>query len=229
MLELRPRPVLNYLKDDVDQFLLLINREKNLGNCNDLKYISKGIIFQKSFFVSNCERNKHYKEFLIYDLLLIMRMLTQNSVLNFYNAYRSYIENFIRSILDIEDDDETGVNALFRRFKEITKDNPYMKEVADFIDGEYSKACDYIHSNIRAEMEIHLYYIDIVKSDEMNETKINKFIGMIKTLLVMTNRLVLIMFHLKVESIYYRKYEELEYLIGAKMFRKYNPNRMNIE
>ncbi|WP_346867124.1 MULTISPECIES: hypothetical protein [unclassified Clostridium] len=227
MIELMPRPEMNGLKDDINQFISLLNKDKTLPDEKELKYISKGILFQKNFFIINSKHNIHYKNFMIYDLLLMMHTLTQNSVLNFYNAYRSYIENFIRSFLDIKDNDETGVNALFKMFKEKTKDNQNMKEVADFIDGEYSKSCDYIHSNIRAKMKIHLYYMDIVKSDEMNDAKISKFIGMVKTLLVMTNRLVLIMFPLKVEAIYYRKYEELEYLIGSKMFKKYKPNKID--
>lgn len=227
MIEVILRPQLEGIKSEVTKFLDLISKDKKLPNENDLKYISKAILFQKEVFVMNSSKRIHYKMCMIYDILLVVYSLTQNSILNFYNAYRSYIENLVRALLDIEDDDETGVNSLFRMFKEKVKEDDELLELYNFIYGEYSKACDYIHSNIRADMDIYNYYSDIISSNEMNDNKVSSYIAMVKTLMAKANKLILLINPLKIESIYYRKYEELKFLIGKKTYDKYKPNLKN--
>lgn len=213
---------INDLKIEINKFIELLNMRKKIPNEHELRCISKHILFQKSFFVLNYKWSKtYYKKCMVYDSLLLMNALSKSSVLYFYQLYRAYIENFIRTILDFEDDDETGINAMIKILEEKTATSQELKTIFYYIKGEYSKSCEYVHSNIKADIKVYSYYEEIIKSDEMNTDNLITLINKLKTLLVMSSKMILLMYSVDVESMYYRKYEVLKFLIGEKLFAEY--------
>lgn len=205
-------------KEEVKRYLASLNGKKHLPKENELIYIAKLIIFNKSIFVVNDRGNTHYRNYMIYNLLMLMHSLTKDSKINFYQLYRSLIENILRVMLNLEDRDETGVNELFRRFSEKYECNEIGKEFTNFIKGEYSEACNYVHSNIRADVDVYLFYSEILASDEMDDKNIIKLIFIIKTFLFKFAEFIVNVEPTKIEATYYRKNEELKHLIGENLY-----------
>lgn len=214
------------IKEEYKKYLTLLNSKKKLPLENDLIYVIKLILFNKQLFIKGDSTNKYYKDHMIYDLLMIIHSLTNNSVINFYQLYRSYIENFIRAMLDLKDNDETGVNALFKLFEDKYGINRNNQEFIAYIKGEYSKACDYVHSNLRSNVSVYLYYKDILDSDEMNEKNLKKLILKIKTLLMKIVKFNIDVDTYSIDSLYYRQYIKLEFLIGSNLYKHFK-NKIN--
>lgn len=209
------------VKQEITEYISMLNRNRQLNNEQNLRGIVKRILFLKT--ICNSSDDGHYKNFMIYDLLTLMHALTLDSKRNFYNTYRSLIENFIRFMLELPDFDETGVRNLFTQFKDkFSNDNT--KNIIVYIEGEYGKCCDYVHSNIRAQLVIAQYYDDILKTDEMNLAKITSFIG---ELLTFMQQITVLMIYVSPESIeraFYRRKQELKYLIGDSNYTLFLQN-----
>ncbi|WP_238858995.1 hypothetical protein [Clostridium sp. YIM B02569] len=217
---------INKIKEEYKKYISLLNSKKQLPLENDLIYIIKLILFNKQFFIKCDSVNMYYKNHMIYDLLMIIHSLTNNSVINFYQLYRSFIENYIRAMLDLQDNDETGVNAIFKLFEDKYNINNNNKEFIAYIKGEYSIACDYVHSNLRSNVSVYLFYKDILESDEMNEKNLKKLILKIKTLLIKIVKFSIDVDIYKIDSLYYRQYMQLEFLIGNNLFKHFK-NKIN--
>lgn len=209
------------LKEEVNKYIDLLYGIKELPQKNDLIYISKLILFNKQYFICENSEKMHYRNYMIYDLLMIMNALTKDSLINFYQLYRSYLENIIRVMLDLEDEDETGVNALFNKFQEKYGTSESEKEFIYFLKAEYSKACDYVHSNLRSNINLYLFYTDILESDEMSDANIKKLILKLKMLLTKLVRFIIDVDSEKIDSVFFRHYIDLEYLIGKNLFRHF--------
>ncbi|MDU2121361.1 MAG: hypothetical protein E7E64_02360 [Clostridium celatum] len=205
-------------KEEIKKYLAILNEKKQLPKENELIYITKLILFNKSIFVVNDRENTHYKNYMVYNVLMLMHSLTKDSKINFYQLYRSLIENILRIMLNLEDRDETGVNELFRRFSEKYECNEIGKEFTNFIKGEYSEACNYVHSNIRAGVDVYLFYSEILASDEMDNQNIIKLIFIMKTFLFKFTKFIVNVEPTKIEATYYRKHEELKHLIGENLY-----------
>lgn len=188
----------------------MLNKNKEINNEQDLRGIVKRIIFFKTLCNNGGE---HYKRFMIYDLLSLVHALTLDSKRNFYNIYRSLIENFIRFMLELSDQDETGVRNLFGEFKNKFS-NENTKDIIYYIEGEYGKCCDYVHSNIRADLVIAQYYEDILKSEEMSKTKICSLLRQLMTFMQQITALIIYISPESIDSAFYRKKQELKFLIG---------------
>ena len=210
---------INSLKDEVNRFIALVNNE--LIDKKKLKNITKNLLFQKEVLVNETFGNSYYNKVYIYNCLLMIETLKHNSILFFYQVYRTSIENFIRSVLDFDDNDETGVNAMFDLLYSKIETSDELVGVYNFIKGEYGKACDYVHSNIKSNISIYLYYDQIINSDEINNEVTDSLVDKIMTLEKMTSKMILIMFNLHIETLYYRRYEVLEFLVGKKAFLTY--------
>lgn len=205
-------------KVEIKKYLEALNSKKKLPKENELIYITKLILLNKSIFITNDESNKHYNKYMIYNILMLMHSLTKDSKINFYQLYRSLIENILRVMLNLNDNDETGVNELFRKFTQKYEHNEIGIEFINFIKGEYSNACNYVHSNIRADIDVFLFYNEILSSDEMDNKNIIKLIFTIKTFLYKFVAFIINLEAKKIEAVYYRRYEELKYLIGEDLY-----------
>lgn len=210
------------VKDEINKYICLLTDFKDLPNKNDIRCIVKYMLILKK--ITQHSQNQHYKKFMIYDFLMLMHSLTQNSLRNFYQLYRSFIENFIRSILDLADDDSTGVRELFKLVNE-KFNSPYeVKEIINYIDGEYSKACNFVHSNIKANINVYTYYIDIIKSDEMNNTKLKSLISKVLTLVKKVTLFVIYVSPIIIDAAFYRRKQELKFLMGNKNYTIFEIN-----
>ncbi|WP_160693376.1 hypothetical protein [Clostridium sp. C2-6-12] len=217
------------IKEEVRKYIVLLNSKKKLPQENDLIYIVKLILFTKQFFTQEDFDRKHYRNYMIYDLLLMMHSLTGNSVISFYQLYRSFIENIIRVMLELEDTDETGINAIFKLFEDKYGTSEANNEFIYFIKGEYSKACDYVHSNLRSDVSVYLFYQDIINSDEMNDKTLKNFISKIKTLLIKFINFIIDVKTYSIDSVYFRHYNELEFLIGTNLYKHFKKRINEIE
>lgn len=204
---------------DINNFMVILNSNKDFKDESKLRCIVKHIIFFK-----NLGEDSHYKRFMIYDLLMLMNSLTQNSKRNFYQIYRSLIENFIRFILKLEDTDSTGVRDLFKLLKERFDTCDETEEIITYINGEYGKCCDYVHSNVDAKLDIFQHYKEIVESDEMNEATLNSLINSLLTLVQKLTLFTLITSPLMIDSCFFRCKSDLRFLIGEKNFNKFKEN-----
>lgn len=205
----------NEIKKDIENFLCMLQSHKKLPCNNEIKCIIKYILFLKKYIEN--DHIRYYKDYMIYDSLMLIQALTQNSKRIFFNIYRSFIENFVRSVLELEDYDRTGVRKLFEKFKELGE-NKTTKDIIYFIEGQYSEGCDFVHSNIRAGINIFTYYSDIVLSDEMNDEQIRNLIMKVLTLLKKMITLIIYTNSSKVGCIFYRNKQKLKFLIGEKNF-----------
>lgn len=132
--------------------------------------IAKNMLFCKRFFNFYVGLNKHYYGCMISDMLLLINSLSQNSVRNVYTTFRSLIENLIRVLLKYRDDNATGVRNMFSEFRE---DNE--KEYVDYLEGEYGKCCDVVHSNCNFSLPMYSFYEELLAKDEIDENKINEY------------------------------------------------------
>lgn len=208
------------LKEEVKSYIDLLNNTKDLPKQNELIYISKLILFQKEFFKKEDDEESYYSNFMIYNILMIMHSLSRDSKIFFYQLYRSYIENILRVMLNLKNNDDTGVNTLFNNFSNRYNDVK-MKKFVFFLKGEYSKACDYVHSNIRADLDVQLFYSEILNSDEMNDDNIGKLILKVKQLLSQFVEFLIDVEVLKIYEVYYRRDSELKFLIGENLYKKF--------
>jgi hypothetical protein len=188
---------------------------KILPNINELQAITKYVIVMKT--IVNSHKDSHYKNSMIFDIISAVHSLTGVSIRNFHYIYRSFIENYLRSMLDLEDNDETGVNQLFRLSME-RYGNTEWKHLLDFITSEYSKSCLYVHSNAKAKANVHLYYIDIITNDEFNKKTLSSTINKILSALKIMLELLIVSSPHIVENAFYRNKQRLRYLIGENLY-----------
>lgn len=203
-------------RKEISNYIILLNSQKELPSSNELQAIAKHIIFMK-IFINNTGKS-HYKNSLLFDILSTLHALTQNSIRQFHYVFRSFIENYVRSILELRDNDETGVNELFRKLKEKYGKTEITKSIIDFIIGEYGRSCLFVHSNIKANFNLQLYYSDILSNDDFNKVKLRTEINKI---LLTLKKMTLLLIHShpnQVENSFYRKKQLLKFLIGEQSF-----------
>ena len=208
-------------KEEIDTYVNMLKQIKELPDEHKLRGITKHILFFKTLV--QYEDEKYYKNFMIYDMLMLMHSLTQNSKRNFYNTYRSLIENFLRYTLDLDDDDSTGVRNLFKLFRERFS-SEISDDIINFIEGEYSNCSDFVHSNKRANISVKQYYDEILKLDDMNENELKK---MISKLVTFFKKIVIFMIYTSSEIIdgaFFRKKQKLKFLIGDSNYTLFEEN-----
>ncbi|MEK4193304.1 hypothetical protein [Paenibacillus sp. FSL L8-0323] len=207
------------LKEEVATFIEILTSQKPLPNINELNAITKYIIFIKRIVEFGVE--SHYKRCALFDALSCLNSLTGRSIRQFHYIYRSFIENYLRSMLLLEDDDETGVNQLFRNFEEKLVNSVRGTELYYHIKDEYSKSCLYVHSNQKANIETSLQYLEIIKNDDFNTRTlrgtINKILLMLKTMC----ELLIICHPENVENAFYRSKQKLRFLLGESLYNKF--------
>lgn len=204
------------LKNEINNYTELLFEQRNLFYINEVKSITKHIIFLKK--VISYTGESHYKNSLIFDILSTMHSLTGNSIRQFHYIFRSFLENLLRVFLRLEDDDETGVNELFRLFREEFEKGDSKKEIIDFISSEYSNSCMVVHSNQKANTEIQLYYVEIIRNDDFTKQTLNRLINKVLLTLKMATKLLIYSNSRIVENAFYRNKQELNHLINGELF-----------
>lgn len=201
--------------EEIDKFINILMKQKKLPNTSELRAITKLIIFMKT--VINYKKPTHYNNCLLYDILSVMNSLTSTSIRQFHYVFRSFIENFIRSMLNLSDTDETGVNELFRRFRD-TFGGSESDEIINYVYREYTNSCLYVHSNAKANVSIQVHLSEIISTNDFTpKTLVTTIIKILKTLQKMTHLIIHAYPHI-VENAFYRRKQLLRYLIGHNSY-----------
>lgn len=198
-------------KQEIDRYVGLFEGAAIHIHIASVKNIAKKILFLKE--VLGGIGKAHYSSCFIYDSLLLMHVLSQKSHRIIYVTYRSFIENFFRIMLQLEDEDRTGVCQLIELMKN-KYTNPKEKGICIYLSSEYSECCNFVHSNIKAEMNIYEYYKDIITSDEIDDRKMRKIINRIMKCMNKVVELIILTQPQLVDRVFYRRKQQLKYLIG---------------
>lgn len=204
-------------KEDIDNFLKLV--EEDVGNISEsqLRSIAKGIILFKRIFMQKAPAS-HYSECLISDALSLVHACGIKSQRLYYTTYRSLIENFARVLLEYDNANDTGVRNMFKELRSQYEDTG--KDFIDYLEGEYGKCCNVIHSNIKADLQLYSYYEDIVSSDEMNEKTINSCVNALSTFCNKVKAFMIENIPQSVNDSFYNHKELLAFLIGKESYLK---------
>ncbi|MCM3305824.1 hypothetical protein [Priestia megaterium] len=204
------------LKSDIEKYISLLTTKKEFPSTNELKSIAKGIILLKT--VAFYDGESHYKNSMIFDILAAVDSLTGNSLRQFNYVIRSFIENAARTLLDLSDDDETGVNQLFKNLTLQFGSTEERIKSLDYINGEYGKSCMYVHSNRKANISIPLYYSDFMINDDFNRKNLLASIN--RTLLLVRKVIELFIYSnpYKVENAFFRNKQKLSFLLGDRLY-----------
>ena len=139
-------------KEDIDNFLKFVKEDVGNISENQLRSIAKGIILFKRIFIQKNPVYFHYSECLISDALSLVHACGVKSQRLYYTTYRSLIENFTRVLLGYDNTNDTGVRNMFKELRDQYEDTG--KEFIDYLEGEYGKCCNVIHSNIKANLQL---------------------------------------------------------------------------
>ncbi|MFV3012080.1 hypothetical protein ACLD43_06220 [Clostridium botulinum] len=179
--------------------------------------IVKKIIFIKSIFDN--ENTSHYKKCIVFDLLSSIFCLERRQKRYYFFNIRSSIENLLRIILELTDEDSTGVNELFKQCEVKFKESEEI-ELFNYIKGEYTTCCDYVHSNISSNISIDNYYCEIIRAN-INEYEFKKVSDKLETFLKKICEIIIIFFTEEVYNVYYKKINSLKILLNKDILEKY--------
>lgn len=202
-------------KTEIEKFITMINIDTAK---NDLKHVTKMILLLKQIAL-NIEDN-YYGMCLISDIFQMLNLLHYNSERLFYIVYRSAIENSLRFICNLEKEDETSINELFRRVNLLcSKYNA--QEYYVFIKHQYKEGCNYAHSNIKASFTLYEYYSDTLQLGLLSPKKIIKLFELEHKFL---DRLVDILIKTRIQWIdeaFYRENQKLKFLFSEGQYKNY--------
>lgn len=205
-------------KEDIDNFLKFVKEDVGNISENQLRSIAKGIILFKRIFIQKNPVYFHYSECLISDALSLVHACGVKSQRLYYTTYRSLIENFTRVLLGYDNTNDTGVRNMFKELRDQYEDTG--KEFIDYLEGEYGKCCNVIHSNIKANLQLYSYYEDIVSSDEMNEKAISYCVNALNTFFNKAKEFMIENTSQLVSDSFYNHKELLAFLIGKENYSK---------
>ncbi|MED1536198.1 hypothetical protein [Bacillus pseudomycoides] len=207
---------------DIEKFLEILNAVENSWNTDILQKMAYGTIFFKC--LQDTSDNKHYLKCLVQDSLSILDSLCQKSQRYFYFILRSYIENFFRALLQLEDTDATGVMKLFRNGKKIIEKYDEISGFYEKLDEAYSECCLFVHSNIDSGDEINEFLKTILeRNDFENSENVNTFLEKFNEILDISIVIFLTCHTEIVDSSFYRKKDILKRILSEKnqeIFRK---------
>ena len=205
-------------KEDIDNFLMLVKEDVGKISESQIRSIAIGIILFKRIFMKKDTAYSHYSECLISDVLSLVHAYGIKSQRLYYTTYRSLIENFTRVFLGYDTANDTGVRNMFRELRNRYEDTG--KDFLDYLEGEYGKCCNVIHSNIKADIQLYSYYENIVSSDEMDEKTINACVNALNTFCNKAKMFMIENIPQLVNDSFYNHKELLAFLIGKENYLK---------
>ena len=157
-------------KKDIERFCNMVCGDKRIQK-SKITCVAKNVLFLKKFFYFYVDNNQtHYYSCLINDMLVLVHSLSQNSIRIYYVTFRSLIENLIRVLLKYDDMNATGVRNMFTEFAENS-----CKEYYSYLEGEYGKCCNVVHSNANFTLPMYSFYEELLLADEVNDKIIDAF------------------------------------------------------
>lgn len=188
--------------------------------------IMKLIYFTRDYLMH--KNDSYYNKSVIYDAFRVLDSFRINSITNFHQCYRSLMENILRSILLLSDEDETGVNQLFSNIEEKFSLTPELTEIISYIKGEYGKSCDFIHSNIKSGITKELFFSDFLKNEEISAKRSYKNIESFEMFLKKYVHLIILTDSSTLENVYYRRKPTLYRLVGKEEYHLFLKNANKI-
>lgn len=205
-------------KEDINSFIELTKEDVAGVPEIQIRSISKGLIFFKRIFMQNEVGYTHYSECLISDALNLIHSLGIRSQRLYYMTYRSLIENFVRVLLRYGDFNDNGVRNMFKDLR-----NEYGNMGTDFInyiEGEYGKCCNVIHSNAKAKLNLYLYYEELVHADEMDQKTVDSCINTFCTFCNKAKEFMVENMSQSINENFYNHKELLAFLVGEKNYAR---------
>ncbi len=209
-------------REDIQQFVILVKKEMKDIPESDLVCILKGMAFIKKVYAFPERNNEHYYNCLITDMLGIIHAFSKSSLRVYYTFFRSIIENLVRVILKYENTNATGVRNMFAELRD--KYNQNCKEFIDYIEGEYGKCCEVIHSNQRADLTMYKYYEEIINEDELDIRKIRSLFKQLVRFYDFCKQFMIKENCEQVSEAFHNQKEVLKYLLGQRNYDEYLMN-----
>ena len=98
--------------------------------------------------------NNRFLQGIIFDALFALKEVKNNERYFYFNI-RSLLENLMRFILKLKNNDKTGILQLNKQFSKL-KFNHYEK-----LTTIYTKACNFVHNNELSDLKLIVYYQEI--------------------------------------------------------------------
>lgn len=199
-------------KEDIQQFLTIASGDiKNIEQ-KDAICIIKNMMFIKKTYSFPDSTKQHYYDCLITDILTLIHTYSQKSIRVYYTTYRSLIENLVRVILRYDNTNATGVRNMFQEFR--SKYDATDKAFIDYIEGEYGKCCNVVHSNYKAHLTMYEYYEEIVNADELSIEKLKTYARQLADFYIKCKKFIINNDVIQVDNAFHNQREVLKYLIG---------------
>ncbi|QNF28530.1 hypothetical protein [Metabacillus elymi] len=203
---------------DVEKFLTLINAKERGWDEEILKNIACSTMFFK--YIEDSTSDTHYIKSLVQDALSVIDSLCQKSQRYYYFILRSYIENFLRVLLKLKDDDAMGVMKLFKNTKRLLEQFEGASLIFDQMEQQYDECSLFVHSNIKADDEISEFLKNILTRNDFDEPfKVNNSLLKFNSLLNSSVKLFLISHTQTVDSCFYRKKEILKKILSEENYQ----------
>lgn len=204
--------------NDIKKVTDLLDIESNGFNENLVDEISRNIMFYKNLKLES----NHYLKSLVQDGLSILDSLRFKSKRYYYFIVRSYIENFLRVLLLLDNNDETGVMKLFRESKKLLIDSDQINNVFGEIEAKYSECCLFVHSNIKADDEVSEFLKEIIERNDFEDHLIkDECLEEFKNLIDNALEIFIYCRSNIIEESFYRNFDLLRELISTENYNLY--------
>lgn len=203
---------LRRVKEEIHSFVTEVFNPTSEHMRNYFVSICKKIVLLK-YLVRQLPLDYRYRA-LLSDLFYILNSVERGEIRYYYLNVRSIIEQSMRIVADIEDNDTITNTELMEKVNFVKDNLNHVRFInTNIIQDEYSKACLYVHGNSNAQMELADYYINIfreAKSIEKLETKLNQLVALLKSIF----SLLIISKSTMVDAAFHRRKSILRYLIS---------------
>lgn len=204
-------------KDTLSKFDIEFKSIQNTDVKNKLTCVIKLIIFLETSFKMNQHRQNRFLPSLIFDSLCAINSILNGTTRHFYFEVRSMIENSLRLFLNLDNENETGVNKLFTMFEESIKNTDIDSLI---IKSYYSNACDYVHNNYRANLNIDFTFKQI-KDNYISEKEIIFNVNLMYNLIEKICEIYIIKNPHHIEHAFFKEKSSLKFLLNSKLYKVY--------
>ncbi|MEX2995077.1 hypothetical protein [[Clostridium] scindens] len=206
-------------KADIKEFVNLVREDRvNIPN-NDLVSIAKCMLFIKKMYAFPETRREHYYNCLVTDMFNLIHSFNKDSLRVYYTFFRSTIENLVRVVLGYENTNATGVRNMFKELRD--RYEKAEKEFIDYLEGEYGKCCEVIHSNYNVNLTMYQYYEGIKKTDELDKEQLLKLSKQLVTFYRLCKQFLVKCNHEQINDVFHNQKEVLGFLLGKKDYECY--------
>jgi len=208
---------MEFIDKDVSKFIEFLKSKEKMLDEETLKNVAYNIIFFK--YYGNSLSNTHYLNSLIQDALAIIDSLSQKSERYYHFILRSYVENFMRVLLALENEDSMGVMKLFKNSKKLLDKYTGASVIFEQFEKQYDECCLFVHSNIKANIEISVFLKMIIERNDFGENlKVNSSLKKFESILSNSIKLLLICRSETIDNSFYRNKDILKKLITEENY-----------